>query len=168
LYIEVLEKRRELLGENHPDTLRTTGNLVSQYHAVGQVKRAQKLYIELLGRGRAVLGEDHPDTLRTMSCLASTYHDIGALIKGKMLNITVLERQIGVGGHQLRTLTNQMQNWFEKAEQLYVATLERQQAILGDTHRETVWTMHNLVLTYHNLGKGQEVEKLEALLRHSI
>jgi hypothetical protein len=103
-----------------------------------------------------------------MSCLASTYHDIGALIKGKMLNITVLERQTGVGGHQLRTLTNQMQNWFEKAEQLYVATLERQQAILGDTHRETVWTMRNLVLTYHNLGKGQEVEKLEALLRHSV
>ena len=39
----VLEARRRLLGEEHPDTLRAMGNLASTLEAQGEVETANEL-----------------------------------------------------------------------------------------------------------------------------
>ncbi|KAJ7730960.1 hypothetical protein B0H14DRAFT_2543796 [Mycena olivaceomarginata] len=161
LYIEVLGKQCALLGEHHPDALWTMGHLASQCHALRQVNRAQKLYIEVLEKNRRALGEAHPDTLWTMAGLASTYHDLGELRKADWFNLSVLEKQKKLGSPKI-------ENQFKHAEKLFVAVLERQREILGDSHRRTRWTIRNLALTYESLGKLQEMEALEALLRQSV
>ena len=70
LHKEILERRRRILGEDHPDTLRSADNLATDLRMLGEVQAAHDLHKEILERRRRILGEDHPDTLRSASNLA--------------------------------------------------------------------------------------------------
>ena len=70
---KVLEARRRILGEEHPDTLRTMHNLASSYQSLGRTKEAAEMQEKVLEVRRRILGEEHPDTLGTMHNLASSY-----------------------------------------------------------------------------------------------
>ncbi|KAJ7901372.1 P-loop containing nucleoside triphosphate hydrolase protein, partial [Mycena leptocephala] len=74
---EVLEKQKQLLGENHPDTLDTMGYLANTYSDLGEHQKAGELKGIVLEKQKQLLGENHPDTLRTMGNLAITYSDLG-------------------------------------------------------------------------------------------
>ena len=50
-----------MLGEDHPDTLRTANNLAVDLRNLGEHQAARELDEDILAR-RRVLGEDHPDT----------------------------------------------------------------------------------------------------------
>jgi thioredoxin-like negative regulator of GroEL len=39
----VLEKRKQLLGADHPDTLQAMANLAATYHQLGRYKKAEEL-----------------------------------------------------------------------------------------------------------------------------
>jgi hypothetical protein len=65
LQVVVLEKRRKILGENHPETLFAMGHLASTYHQLGKLKEAEELEVVVLEKRTNLLGPDHPDTLRT-------------------------------------------------------------------------------------------------------
>jgi tetratricopeptide (TPR) repeat protein len=69
----VLEKRRELLGEDHPDTLWAVGNLAMTYYKLGRFMQAEELYALALEKHRKLLGEDNPATIWIMRNLALTY-----------------------------------------------------------------------------------------------
>jgi hypothetical protein len=43
LQIVVLEKRKKLLGDNHPHTLQTMRNLASTYRCLGKLSEAEEL-----------------------------------------------------------------------------------------------------------------------------
>ncbi|WP_190019447.1 tetratricopeptide repeat protein, partial [Streptomyces lucensis] len=64
-------QQRRVLGEEHPETLRTTSNMALRLAQVGRVEEARELTEVTLGRHRRVLGEEHPDTLRTARLLDS-------------------------------------------------------------------------------------------------
>jgi hypothetical protein len=70
---EGLEKQQQLLGDNHPHTLITMGNLASTYSDLGEHQRAKKLEDSVLEKQKQLLGDSHPHTLITMGNLASTY-----------------------------------------------------------------------------------------------
>ena len=74
---EVLQKRRRILGEEHPDTLRSMNNLALTYSDQGRTGEAAALQEEVLQKQRRILGEEHPDTLRSMNNLAITYSASG-------------------------------------------------------------------------------------------
>ena len=74
-----LKLLREVLGEKHPDTIRTMANLATTYHQQGRSKEAEEIYIKVLKLRRDVLGEKHPDTIESMASLATTYHQQGRL-----------------------------------------------------------------------------------------
>jgi hypothetical protein len=59
---EVLEKRREILGVEHPDTLTLMGNLASTYWAQGKMAEAAALEEEVLEKHKQIPGAGHPDT----------------------------------------------------------------------------------------------------------
>ncbi|RYP75597.1 hypothetical protein DL771_002297 [Monosporascus sp. 5C6A] len=61
-----------VLGEDHPDTLMSMGNLASTYADQGRWKEAEDLQVRVMETRKKVLGEDHPDTLMSMGNLAST------------------------------------------------------------------------------------------------
>ncbi|MGW4839910.1 tetratricopeptide repeat protein [Streptomyces globisporus] len=66
---DTLTRRRRVLDEDHPDTLRTASNLATDLSALGQAERARDLAEDTLTRRRRVLGEDHPGTLRAARLL---------------------------------------------------------------------------------------------------
>ncbi|KAJ7742404.1 hypothetical protein B0H14DRAFT_3897763 [Mycena olivaceomarginata] len=89
----VLEKRKQVLGDNHPDTLVIMGNLARTYSDLGEHQKAKELQATVLEKQKQVLGDNHPDTLVTMGNLTSTYSDLGEHQKAKELKATVLEKQ---------------------------------------------------------------------------
>ena len=59
---QVLCIQRRLLGEEHPDTLITMGNLANTLGAQGDLSGARKLLNQVLSTHRRLLGEKHPTT----------------------------------------------------------------------------------------------------------
>ena len=51
-----------MLGDDHPDTLRSANNLAVDLRELGEHERARQLDEDTLARRRRVLGDDHPDT----------------------------------------------------------------------------------------------------------
>jgi tetratricopeptide (TPR) repeat protein len=64
-----------VLGEEHPDTMTSMGNLATTYFEQRRYKEAEELDVKTLESRRRVLGEEHPDTLTSMSNLATTYRE---------------------------------------------------------------------------------------------
>jgi len=48
LEVQVLETRKRVLGQKHPDTLLSMANLVSTYHQQGRLTEAKKIEVEVL------------------------------------------------------------------------------------------------------------------------
>ncbi|MBW0011157.1 MAG: tetratricopeptide repeat protein, partial [Pseudonocardiales bacterium] len=67
----------DTLGEEHPDTLASAGNLARDLHALGEYQQARDLNEDTLTRRRRVLGEDHPHTLTSANNLAAVLHALG-------------------------------------------------------------------------------------------
>ncbi len=66
---ETLKLHKEVLGECHPNTLRSMNNLASTYWNLGQLDKAEVLEKETLKLHKEVLEEYHPDTLISISNL---------------------------------------------------------------------------------------------------
>jgi hypothetical protein len=71
--IQVLDTRKKILGEEHPNTTLIMGNLACTYSHLGKYTEAEKLEIQVLDARKKILGEEHPDTMLAMGNLASTY-----------------------------------------------------------------------------------------------
>jgi len=69
LYLKRLEKRKEMLGEDHPSALTTMNYLALFYESQGDYVSALPLYLKCLEKRKEKLGEDHPDTLLILSIL---------------------------------------------------------------------------------------------------
>ena len=90
LRIQVLRERRTKLGGDHPDTLRSMGNLASTYWKQGRWSEAEALQMQVLTICKAKLGEDHPDTLRSRGNLACTYRNQGRWSEAEALEVQVM------------------------------------------------------------------------------
>ena len=73
LCIQCLEKRKSILGENHPFTLNSMNSLAVLYKNQGQYDKVRPLYKECLEKKKSILGENHPNTLKLMNSLAALY-----------------------------------------------------------------------------------------------
>ena len=74
--------------------------------------------------------------------------------------MVVLEKKRKLGKYHSKALTdmgNLATTYFE------VVVMEKRTQVLGDNHLETVMTMRSLAVTYHNQGRLDDVEALEAL-----
>ena len=72
-----MEKSKHVLGEEHPDTLRSMANIAVTYMHQGQWKEAEALQVMVMEKSKHILGEEHPDTLRSMTNIAVTYSEQG-------------------------------------------------------------------------------------------
>jgi hypothetical protein len=68
---DALARRRQVLGDDHPATLRSADNLAIILRAMGQYQAARELDEDTLGRRRRVLGDDHRDTIRSAENVAA-------------------------------------------------------------------------------------------------
>ncbi|KAF8756665.1 Mitochondrial translation optimization protein [Rhizoctonia solani] len=137
LLTAVVASRKKVLEEDHPDTLESLDDLASIYELQGHLVKAEQLKVVVLATRKRLLGEDHADTLEGMNNLAHTYRKQDRLAEAEQLYKTCCLAQ---------TYDNQGQ--LAKAEELYKAVLVLQKRVLGDDHRDTMVTMHNLAQTY--------------------
>ena len=98
-----LSLTRAALGENHPATLTSAGNL----YALGEHTAARQLDEDTLTRCRRVLGEDHPNTLTSANNLAADLHTLGEHTAARQLDEDTLTRRRRVlGEDHPNTLTS--------------------------------------------------------------
>ena len=64
--VVVMETMKQVLGDDHPDTLTSMENLASTYRNQGRWKEAEMLEVVVMEKTKQVLGDDHPDTLTHM------------------------------------------------------------------------------------------------------
>ena len=98
LEVVVMEKRKQVLGDDHPDTLKSMANLASTYRNQGRWKEAETLQVVVMEKRKQVLGDDHPDTLTSMANLASTYRNQGCWKEAGTLQAVVMEKRKQVLG----------------------------------------------------------------------
>ncbi|KAG9098286.1 hypothetical protein FRC07_010668, partial [Ceratobasidium sp. 392] len=168
--LQVVEGRKQILGENHNQTLSAMGNLATTYSNQGLYKQAETLQVRVLKGRKRDLGDDHPDTLTAMGDLAGTYYNQGLYKQAETLQVQVLEgtkRDLGddhpstlVAMGNL-ALTYSRQGLYKQAETLQVQVLEGRKRVLGDDHPHTLFAMGNLALTYSNQGLYKQAETLE-------
>jgi hypothetical protein len=91
LQLQVMETRKQVLGEEHPDTLTSMANMASTYWNQGRWKEAEVLNVQVLEATKRVLGEEHPDTLTSMANLASTYWNQGRWKEAEVLDMLAME-----------------------------------------------------------------------------
>ncbi|KAJ7823902.1 P-loop containing nucleoside triphosphate hydrolase protein, partial [Mycena leptocephala] len=169
LELPVVEMRKQVLGDDHTDTLEAIGNLASTYHNLGEFHKAEVLQALVLEKRKQILGDDHPDTLQAMGNLVSMYNGLGKFQKAEEIGVVVLEKRTKVLGDEhpktLRAMGNlastyHSQGDFHRAQELEVVVLDKRRQVLGDDHPDTLQAMGNLGCTLHRLHQFWEAAKL--------
>ncbi|KAJ7444336.1 hypothetical protein FB451DRAFT_1434524 [Mycena latifolia] len=169
----VLSKRRELLGEDHPETLRSMGNLAVRYSQMGQFHKAAELEKVVLNKRRELFGEDHPDTLSAMGNLALRYSQMGQLPEAAALEKVVLSKRRELLGEDhpntLMAMGNLAMRYsqmgqFHQAADLEKVVFNKCRDLLGEDHPDTLTTMGNLAASYSEMGKLHQAAELETVV----
>ncbi|KAK0743223.1 prion-inhibition and propagation-domain-containing protein [Schizothecium vesticola] len=162
--------RRGVLGESHPDTIRSMALLAGTYYTQGRHGEAEPIMIKVLELRRQVLGETHPDTIWSMANLATTYHAQGRYGEAEPIDIKVLELRRQVLGETHPdtiwstgelAVTYHTQGRYGEAESIKIKVLELRRQLLGETHPDTIQSMGGLAVTYHAQGRYGEAEPIK-------
>ncbi|KAF8176817.1 hypothetical protein K438DRAFT_1681728 [Mycena galopus ATCC 62051] len=173
LEVNVMEKRKQLLGADHPDTLNAMTALAATYWHLGRYQQAVHLQGLVLEKGKQLLGAHHPNILQGMRNLAVTYTQLGRYQDAEALQDIVLEKRKELLGANHPDTLNAMTNlaatyWHlgrhKQAEHLQGLVLEQQKQLLGAHHPETLTAMANLAVTYSRLKRYQDAEHLEGIV----
>ncbi|KAJ7327429.1 hypothetical protein DFH08DRAFT_1026306 [Mycena albidolilacea] len=127
----VFDKQKKVLGEEHPDTIFTMGQLASTYNHLSQLSAAEELATVALERHQKVFGEDHPETLWIMGELA--FQQQGQLEHAEELLVTVLEKRrklLGDDHPYTRWTTEKLANIYQSMGKLQAA--EELEKLIGD------------------------------------
>ncbi|AOW99266.1 hypothetical protein BJP34_07160 [Moorena producens PAL-8-15-08-1] len=73
LFVQALEMRKKLLGQDHPDVVKSLNNLGLLYYNQGRYHEAEPLFVQAL-KMRKALGENHPHVAESLNNLALLYH----------------------------------------------------------------------------------------------
>jgi hypothetical protein len=103
---EVLEVRRRVLGEEHPDTLTSSNNLGTSLSDQGMYADAERIHRQVLGVNRRVLGDEHPGTLTSANALAQSLSHQGKHADAERIQREVLDAShiMRPGGYRARSI----------------------------------------------------------------
>ncbi|KAK3363512.1 hypothetical protein B0T25DRAFT_436789, partial [Lasiosphaeria hispida] len=170
LQVQVMEMRKKVLGDEHPDTMGSMSNLALTYQSQGRWKEAETLQVQVMEMRKKVLGDEHPDTMMSMNNLALTYQSQGRWKEAETLQVQVMEMWKKVLGDKhpdmMMSMNNlastyQSQGRWKEAETLQVQVMEMWKKVLGDEHPDTMMSMNNLASTYQSQGRWKEAETLQ-------
>ncbi len=168
-YLQALELRQRLLGENHPDVATSLNNLALLYDSQGRYKEAEPLCLQALELRQRLLGENHPDVAQSLNDLAGLYDSQGRYKEAEPFYLQALElykRLLGEEQPHVATSLNNLallyksQGRYEKAEPLYLQALELRQRLQGENHPNVATSLSNLASLYYSQGRYSEAEPL--------
>jgi hypothetical protein len=161
--------RTQNLGAEHPDTLRTAGNLAQSLSGQGKYAEAEQIEREVLDVKRRVLGEEHPSTLTTANNLAASLSRQGKHADAERIHREVLgaERRV-LGAEHPGTLTTannvasslRFQGKYAEAERIQREVHSLQIRVLGAEHPSTLLTANNLAASLSYQDKYAEAEEI--------
>jgi serine/threonine protein kinase len=162
LFETARDVQRKHLGEDHPLTLASMGNLANSLSGAGEVDLALPLLEQTLERRKEKLGSDDPDTLMSMNNLAMTLIDQGRREPGILLMEETLElRKRHLGSDHRDTLISmnnlavayQKDGRLTQALSLFEEVLKLRKLTGDNDHPATLSSMNNLANMYFSLGK---------------
>ncbi|KAJ7463371.1 hypothetical protein FB451DRAFT_1494488 [Mycena latifolia] len=165
----MVEKRQNLLGEDHPDTLDAMYWLAWAYEYLGLWKEAEEVLVVVLEKRRQILGDDHPDTLDAIANLAVIYEKLGKFGEAEKFEIVLFQKRRSLLGENHPDTLNMMGNLactyermgrFREAEELRVHVFMKQREILGDDHPDTLVSQNNLATSYGIQGEQNKAKEL--------
>ncbi|MGK7928871.1 MAG: tetratricopeptide repeat protein, partial [Spirulina sp.] len=169
LYMQSLELRKKLLGEEHPDVATSLNNLAFLYESQRKYEAAEPLYMQSLELRKKLLGEEHPDVATSLNNLADLYKSQGKYEDAEPLFLQSLElrkKLLGQEHPDVATSLNNLailyylQGKYETAEPLFLQSLELSQKLLGEEHPYVANTLNNLANLYELQGKDEAAETL--------
>jgi len=165
----VVEERRRLLGDEHPDSLTAMANLANLYWYQRRLDEVEVLDRRTLDVRRRVLGPDHPDTLKSINGLGTTLFSQASYEEASELFTEALDgatRLLGENhpdtlrfGNNLAAALTQLGR-FREAEPVFRAVAEGRRKVLGPDHQDTGTATHNLALILARQANYDEAERL--------
>jgi CRP-like cAMP-binding protein/tetratricopeptide (TPR) repeat protein len=169
LYRDLLADRRQVQGDDHPDTLATRHDLAAAIGLQGRYGQAEQLYRQLLDDDYRLLGPDHRHTLAARHNLARMIGRQGRYAEAEELCREVLADQRRLLGdthpdtlatrHSLARITG-MAGRYADAEQMYRRVLDERRQVLGNDHPDTLSTRHRLARMIGLQGRYAEAEEM--------
>ena len=155
----------EILGDEHPDSLASRGNLAGAYESAGRLGEAIPLYEQVLADRVRVLGDDHPQTLTSRNNLAYAYQAAGRLGEAIPLFEEVVAdcvRVLGADHPHALASRGSLAGAYESAGRLgeaiplYEGVLADTRRVLGADHPDTLASRNNLAGAYESAGRLDE------------
>ncbi|KAG8710408.1 hypothetical protein FRC08_017208 [Ceratobasidium sp. 394] len=168
--LQVLNARRQALGEEHPYTLSIMHDLACTYQKQGRYDQAEALHVQALDARKRMLGDEHLDTMSALDSLALTYRSQGRFQRAERFHSQVLKvRRERLGDNHPDTLacinslalTYRCLLRYDQAVESLKQVLEGYKEVLGLNHPKTLTCMDSLALTYQNQNLFVEAEALQ-------
>ena len=158
----VLEMDVVALGEEHPDTLKTMGNLATTYKDAGDIRASREIEERVLAGIVNTLGEAHPDAIISRTNLAITVRRVGdyeGALSHLEESLAICKRTHGEDHPDtLWVLSIQAQTLRElgdygSARKLLEQVLIGRCRVFGELHRDTLHGMHDLAMVLEAQGQ---------------
>jgi tetratricopeptide (TPR) repeat protein len=169
LLVKVLNLRKLLLGDEHPDVAESLNNLASIYQFQGRYPEAEELFEQALKLRKHLLGKEHPDVAVSLNNLARLYQFRGRYAEAEPLYKQALElyqRLLGEKHPDVAEILNGLaslykaQGHYAEAEPLYKRALELCRRSLGEEHPDVAKNLDHLAALYCNQSRYAEAELL--------
>jgi serine/threonine protein kinase/Flp pilus assembly protein TadD len=171
---DLLERRRRVLGAEHPQTLETMMTQAKLLRRTGRYEEAERLLRSILDIRRRTLGDEHPDTVATVASLGIVLRKMGRFEEAEGQLLQALDFYTRTRGeahtdtlYVIGNLNNVMVDLgrydraVDYARRLNSGFLE----LYGEDHPRTLSSMTNLANTY--LARGS-LEEAAALVEDAI
>lgn len=161
--------RREILGDDHPDTIKTMGELAPLYYRQGRYQESEELSRKTYEAATKVFGESHYLTLRFLSSIGLAVWRQSRFDEAELIQSEVLATRLRVLGDQHRDVVSaynnlagvyMMQGRLDDAADTHAKAHEAGRRILGSDHPHTLDALNNLAMDRLQQGRYAEAEPL--------
>jgi tetratricopeptide (TPR) repeat protein len=168
LWRQILAIRRQVLGEEHPDTATCYNEVAYSLNGQGKYPEAAESFGKALSIRRQVLGKEHPDTANSHNSLGYNLHHQGRYAEAaeEFRKALAIRRQVLGEEHPdtVRTYHNLAFNLhahgkYAEAEEGLRKALAIRRKVLGEEHRDIADSYDTLAANLTAQGKYAEAEE---------
>ena len=162
LYEKALADSARVLGDEHPDTLISRGNLAGAYQVVGRFDEAISLYEEAVADSVRIFGSDDLATLSVRSNLAGALLAVGRVGEAVVMFRELLADRLRVFGadHSVTIVARKslagvclVAGCVDEAVALYEEVVADQLRVLGPDHPDTLASRGSLAGACRSAGR---------------
>lgn len=166
MQMHVVERRKQLSGEEHPNTLKGVLLLAQIYEKQERWEEAERMGMYATAKMKAIFGEDHLMTLVSMMTLAGTLWALGRA-DAEELRVKATQNAIRTLGTDHLATTASMtalaeiymnqERWAE-AKDLTAQVIAAEKQMLGQEHEDTLTSILRLACIYQGEMRYEEAE----------